>query len=51
MLNSGQFLLGYLTAWTGFSIFATLAPWGLLTTALVSPMMESTSKALGGGLL
>lgn len=33
------------------SIFATLAQWGLLTAALVSPMMESTSKALGGGLL
>ena len=50
-LSTGQFLLGYLTAWTGFSLFATLAQWGLLTAALVSPMMESTSKALGGGLL
>jgi len=50
-LSTGQFLLGYLTAWTGFSALATLAQWGLLTAALVSPMMESTSKALGGGLL
>ena len=50
-VSTGQFLLGYLTAWTGFSLFATLAQWGLLTAALVSPMMESTSKALGGGLL
>src|SRR6266404_1402148 len=50
-LSTGQFLLGYLTAWTGFSALATLAQWGLLTTALVSPMMESTSKALDGGLL
>ena len=49
--STGEFLLGYLTAWTGFSVFATLAQWGLLTAALVSPMMESTSKALGGGLL
>jgi predicted metal-binding membrane protein len=49
-LSTGQFLLGYLTAWTGFSLLATLAQWGLLTVALVSPM-ESTSKALGGGLL
>jgi len=48
---TGQFLLGYLTLWTGFSALATLAQWGLLTAALVSPMMESTSKALGGGLL
>ena len=50
-VSTGQFLLGYLTAWTGFSVLATLAQWGLLTAALVSPMMESTSKALGGGLL
>jgi len=48
---TGQFLLGYLTVWTGFSLLATLAQWGLLTAALVSPMMESTSKALGAGLL
>src|ERR1700692_669219 len=50
-VSSGQFLLGYLTAWTGFSILATLAQWALLTAPLVSPMMQSTSKALGGGLL
>jgi predicted metal-binding membrane protein len=48
---TGQFLLGYLTAWAGFSVLATLAQWGLLTAALVSPMMESTSKPLGAGLL
>src|SRR5262245_5736595 len=33
---TGQFLLGYLTVWTGFSLLATLAQWGLLTAALVS---------------
>jgi predicted metal-binding membrane protein len=48
---TGQFLLGYLTVWTCFSALATLAQWGLLTTALVSPMMECTNKALGAGLL
>jgi predicted metal-binding membrane protein len=48
---TGQFLLGYLAVWTGFSVLATLTQCGLLTAALVSPMMESTSKALGGGLL
>lgn len=48
---TGQFLLGYLTAWTLFSGLATLVQWGLLTAALVSPMMESTNKALGAGLL
>jgi predicted metal-binding membrane protein len=51
LVATGAFLLGYLTAWTGFSILATLAQWGLLTATLVSPMMESTSKALGAGLL
>src|SRR5690349_20727888 len=35
----GQFLLGYLAVWAGFSAVATLAQWGLLTAALVSPMM------------
>jgi predicted metal-binding membrane protein len=48
---TGQFLLGYLTAWASFSALATLAQWGLLTAALVSPMMESRSNVLGGGLL
>jgi predicted metal-binding membrane protein len=48
---SGLFLLGYLVVWTGFSALATVAQWGLLSAALVSPMMESTSKAIGGGLL
>jgi predicted metal-binding membrane protein len=32
-VSTGQFLLGYLTAWTGFSILATLAQWALLTAA------------------
>jgi predicted metal-binding membrane protein len=50
-VSTGQFLLGYLTVWTGFSVLATLTQWGLLTVALVSPMMESTSKALGVLLL
>jgi predicted metal-binding membrane protein len=51
LVAAGQFLMGYLTAWTGFSLLATLAQWALLTAALVSPMMDCTSKALGAGLL
>jgi predicted metal-binding membrane protein len=51
LVATGRFLLGYLTVWTAFSVIATLVQWGLLTAALVSPMMESTSKVLGGGLL
>jgi predicted metal-binding membrane protein len=45
------FLAGYLTVWTAFSAAATLLQGALLEAALVSPMMVSTSPALGGGLL
>jgi predicted metal-binding membrane protein len=48
---TGLFLFGYVMVWTCFSALATLAQWGLLTAALLSPMMESTSKALGAGSL
>jgi predicted metal-binding membrane protein len=51
LVATGQFLMGYLTAWIGFSLLATLAQWALLTAALLSPMMECTNKALGAGLL
>jgi len=43
--------LGYLAAWTGFSLLATLAQWGLLEARLVSPMMDSTSPLMSGALL
>ena len=45
------FLSGYLLVWTGFSLLATLAQWGLHSAALLSPMMVSTSGVLGGILL
>jgi predicted metal-binding membrane protein len=45
------FLGGYLFVWTGFSVLATLAQWGLHSAALLSPMMVSTSPTLGGVLL
>ena len=45
------FLLGYLVIWTGFSLVATFAQWGLHTVALLSPMMVSTSPIFGGVLL
>lgn len=43
--------LGYLATWTGFSLLATLAQWGLLEARLVSPMMESSSRLMSGALL
>jgi predicted metal-binding membrane protein len=48
---SWMFLAGYLALWTGFSLAATLAQWGLHSLALISPMMEGTSPVLGGLLL
>jgi len=48
---TGIFVSGYLLVWAGFSVLATLAQWGLHSTALLSPMMVSTSPFLGGMLL
>jgi predicted metal-binding membrane protein len=48
---AGILLLGYLLVWAGFSVLATLAQWGLHSTALLSPTMVSTNSILGGVLL
>jgi predicted metal-binding membrane protein len=48
---TGIFLSGYLLVWTGFSVLATCAQWGLHSAALLSPMMVSTSPILGGMIL
>ena len=45
------FLLGYLVVWTGFSLAATLAQWGLHDAALLSPALASTSHVLSGAVL
>lgn len=50
-LAAGVLALGYLATWTGFSVIATLAQWGLLEARLVSPMMSSASLALSAALL
>jgi predicted metal-binding membrane protein len=42
---------GYIIAWAGYGVLATLLQWGLLEARLVSPMMESSSTWLGGTLL
>ena len=49
--RSASFALGYLLAWTAFSIGATLLQWGLANHALVSPMMQSTRPLLDAGVL
>ena len=48
---SSLFLLGYLAVWGVFSFAAALAQWALHGAALLSPMMKSSSPALGGVLL
>ncbi len=45
------FTSGYLAAWTAFSVAATVLQWGLEQLALLSPMMTTTSTALGGTVL
>jgi predicted metal-binding membrane protein len=50
-VSTAVFLAGYLLVWSGFSLLATLAQWGLHSAALLSPMMVSTSAVLGGVLL
>ena len=45
------FLSGYLSIWLIFSLLATLLQLLLMNTALLSPMMKSTSNILGGLIL
>jgi len=51
MPATGFFVLGYLAIWTGFSLVAVTLQYALEQAALLSPMMETTSVALAGGLL
>ena len=45
------FVGGYIAMWSLFSAAATAAQWGLESTALLSPMMVTTSPVLGASLL
>jgi predicted metal-binding membrane protein len=48
---SAIFGLGYLTAWIGFSVLASVVQWILHGLALLSPTMTAHSSWLAGGLL
>jgi predicted metal-binding membrane protein len=48
---TGVFLAGYLAVWSGFSVLAALAQWYLHARSLLSPLMVSNSRWLGGILL
>ncbi|HVF38330.1 MAG TPA: DUF2182 domain-containing protein [Gemmatimonadaceae bacterium] len=45
------FGLGYLVVWTGFSIAASLAQWGLHSSAFLSPGMAVASSRIAGAIL
>ena len=45
------FAAGYLAVWTGFSLAAALFEAALQSRDLLTPMLESTSRPLTGGLL
>ena len=45
------FTSGYLLIWISFSFLATVLQVGLMELRLLSPMMESTSRVLGAGIL
>jgi predicted metal-binding membrane protein len=48
---SAYFVVGYLVAWIGFALPASLAQWALERSALLSPMMEGASDVFGGAVL
>ena len=45
------FVAGYLSAWTGFSLLATLGQWALHAASLMTDMMVATGSVLGGLVL
>ena len=49
--DTGVFGVGYVAVWATFSIVAVVLQFGLDRGALLSPMMQTTSKALAGAVL
>lgn len=49
--DTGMFGSGYVAVWAGFSLVAVALQFGLDQAALLSPMMNTTSKALAGAVL
>ncbi|MBD1546018.1 DUF2182 domain-containing protein [Roseibium aggregatum] len=50
-LPVAAFSSGYVMAWTGFSLAATVLQAGFTTLAVMSPMMMKVTAPLGGGIL
>ena len=51
LTSTALFAAGYLLAWGGFSLLATAAQWGLETARVLSPMLETSNRWLGAGIL
>ena len=51
MRRTQTFAAGYLLAWVGFSLLATVLQWALAEVQLLSPMMQSSSTLVSGVLL
>jgi predicted metal-binding membrane protein len=49
--RAAAFLLGYVFAWTGFSVLATALQWGLHEWSVVTDRMVSSSRLLDAGLM
>lgn len=49
--GSGFFALGYIAIWTAFSLVAVALQFGLEKAAVLSPMMETTSRTLAAAVL
>jgi predicted metal-binding membrane protein len=50
-MPSALFTAGYLFAWGGFSLVATALQWGLESVKWLSPMLQTSNRWLGAGLL
>jgi len=48
---TSMFVIGYLTAWAGFSLAAMIVQWGFERTGILSPMLVGTNVIFGGVLL
>lgn len=51
LAQTAWFGVGYLLVWGGFSAAATALQWGLETARLLSPMLSTTHRWLGAGIL
>ena len=51
LTSTALFAAGYLLAWGGFSLLATSAQWGLEAARVLSPMLQTSNRWLGAGIL